>query len=60
MDKPLEPTDVAEVASATLTEAVDAARVHYDSVLAAIHRNPLQAVESPAGAGFVAALLLRP
>jgi ElaB/YqjD/DUF883 family membrane-anchored ribosome-binding protein len=60
MDKPLEPTTVAEVASATMTEVVDAARDQYDSVLATIRRNPLPAVGIAAGAGFIAALLLRP
>jgi hypothetical protein len=44
MDKPLEATTVAEVASATVTEALDAARGQYDRVLATIRRNPLQAV----------------
>ena len=60
MDKPLEPTTVAEVASATMIEAVDAARDQFDGVLATIRRNPLQAVGIAAGAGFVAALLFRP
>jgi ElaB/YqjD/DUF883 family membrane-anchored ribosome-binding protein len=59
MDKPLEPTTVAEVASATMSEAVDAARDQYHSVLATIRRSPLQAVAIAAGAGFVAALLVR-
>ena len=60
MDELLEPTTVAEVASATMTEVVDAARDQYDGVLATIRRHPLQAVGIAAGAGFVAALLFRP
>jgi ElaB/YqjD/DUF883 family membrane-anchored ribosome-binding protein len=60
MDKSLEPTTVAEVASATMTEVVDAARDQYHGVLATIRRNPLQAVGIAAGTGFIAALLLRP
>jgi len=59
MDKSLEPTTVAEVASATVSEAVEVARDQYDSVLATIRRNPLQAVGIAAGAGFIAALLVR-
>ena len=59
MDNSTGPTTVAEVASATMTEAVDAARDQYDSMLATIRRNPLQAVGIAAGVGFVAALLVR-
>ena len=59
MDKSLEPTTVAEVASATVSEAVEVARDQYDSVLATIRCNPLQAVGIAAGAGFIAALLVR-
>jgi ElaB/YqjD/DUF883 family membrane-anchored ribosome-binding protein len=59
MDKSLEPTTFAEVASATASEAIDVARDQYDSVLATIRRNPLQAVSIAAGAGFIAALLVR-
>ena len=44
MDNSTEPTTMAEVASATMTEAVDAARDQYDSLLTTIRRNPLQAV----------------
>jgi ElaB/YqjD/DUF883 family membrane-anchored ribosome-binding protein len=47
------------VASATVSEAADVARDQYDSVLATIRRNPLQAVGIAAGAGFIAALLVR-
>ena len=35
------------------------ARDQYDSMLATIRRNPLQAVEIAAGVGFVTALLVR-
>ena len=59
MDNSTEPTTMAEVASATMTEAVDAARDQYDSLLATIRRNPLQAVGIAAGVGFVTALLVR-
>jgi ElaB/YqjD/DUF883 family membrane-anchored ribosome-binding protein len=59
MDKSLNPTTVAGVASATMTEAVDAARDQYDSMLDAIRRSPLQAVAIAAGVGLVAALLVR-
>jgi len=59
MDKSLETASVADVASATMSEAVDAARDQYDSVLARIRRNPLQAVGIAIGAGFIAALLVR-
>ena len=59
MDNSSDATKVAEVASATMTEAVDAARDQYDSMLSAIRRNPLQAVGIAAGVGFAAALLVR-
>jgi ElaB/YqjD/DUF883 family membrane-anchored ribosome-binding protein len=59
MDNSTEPTTMAEVASATMTEAVDAARDQYDSLLTTIRRNPLQAVGIAAGVGFVTALLVR-
>jgi ElaB/YqjD/DUF883 family membrane-anchored ribosome-binding protein len=59
MENSTEPTTVAEVASATMTEAVESARDQYDSMLATIRRNPLQAVEIAAGVGFVTALLVR-
>ena len=59
MDKPLQPTTVAEVASAA-AEAVDGARDQYDDVLVTIRRNPRPSVGIAAGAGFIAALLFRP
>lgn len=59
MDKPLEPTGVADVASATISEVVDVARDQYDGMLATIRRNPLQAVGIAAGAGFIVALWVR-
>jgi ElaB/YqjD/DUF883 family membrane-anchored ribosome-binding protein len=59
MDNSTGPTTVAEVASATMTEAVDAARDQYDSMLAMIRRNPLQTIGIAAGVGFVTALLVR-
>ena len=59
MDNSTAPTTVAEVASATMTEAVDAARDQYDSMLATIRRNPLQTIGIAAGVGFVTALLVR-
>jgi ElaB/YqjD/DUF883 family membrane-anchored ribosome-binding protein len=59
MENSTEPTTVAEVASATMTEAVESARDQYDSMLATIRRNPLQAVGIAAGVGFVTALLVR-
>lgn len=59
MDNSLDATTVAEVASATMAEAVDAARDQYDIMLSAIRRNPLQAVGIAAGVGFAAALLVR-
>lgn len=59
MDNSTGATTVAEVASATMTEAVDAARDQYDSMLATIRRNPLQAIGIAAGFGFVTALLVR-
>ena len=59
MDQSVQPNTVAEVASATMTEVADAARDQYDSVLATIRRNPLQAVGIAAGVGFVAALMVR-
>lgn len=58
MDQTVQPNTVAEEASATM-EVADAARDQYDSVLATIRRNPLQAVGIAAGFGFVAALLVR-
>lgn len=54
-----EATTVAEVASATIEEVVDAARYRYDSMISAIRRNPLQAVGIAAAVGFAAALLVR-
>jgi ElaB/YqjD/DUF883 family membrane-anchored ribosome-binding protein len=59
MDQTVQPTTVAEVASATMTEVTDAAHDQYDNVLAAIRRNPLQAVGIAAGIGFAAALVVR-
>jgi len=59
MENSTEPTTVAEVASATMTEAVESARDQYDSMLATIRRDPLQAVGIAAGVGFVTALLVR-
>jgi ElaB/YqjD/DUF883 family membrane-anchored ribosome-binding protein len=59
MDNSLDATTVTQVASATMAEAVDAARDQYDSMLSAIRRNPLQAVGIAAGVGFAAALLVR-
>jgi ElaB/YqjD/DUF883 family membrane-anchored ribosome-binding protein len=58
MDQTVLPT-AAEVASATMTEVVDAARDQYVSILATIRRNPLQAVGIAAGVGFAAALVVR-
>jgi ElaB/YqjD/DUF883 family membrane-anchored ribosome-binding protein len=42
-----------------MTEAVESVRDQYDSMLATIRRNPLQAVGIAAGVGFVTALLVR-
>jgi ElaB/YqjD/DUF883 family membrane-anchored ribosome-binding protein len=59
MDKSLEPTTVAGVAAATMTEVVDAARDQYDSMLVSIRRSPLQSLAIAAGVGVIAALLVR-
>jgi ElaB/YqjD/DUF883 family membrane-anchored ribosome-binding protein len=48
-----------EIASSTLNEVVEAANDQYSNVIAAIARNPLQAVGIAAGVGFVLARLLR-
>lgn len=52
-------SEVSDLVSATVSETVDAVRDQYDSVVAAIRRNPLQSAGIAAGAGFVLALLLR-
>ncbi len=52
-------SDVTDLATATATEVVDAARAQYENVLAAIRRNPLQATGIAAGIGFALALLAR-
>ena len=59
MDNSSDATTVAEVANATMSEAVDAVRDQFGSMLIAIRRSPLQAVAIAASAGFVAALLVR-
>lgn len=48
-----------EVVSSTLNEVVEAANGQASNVIAAIARNPLQAVGIAAVAGFVLARLLR-
>lgn len=57
------PDTIAEIASATLSEAVDTARVaaqeQYDNLVASIRRNPLQAAFVAAGIGFALATLAR-
>ena len=50
---------VADVTKATLTEASDFAQDQYDTVVALIRRNPLQAAAIAAATGFVFAALAR-
>jgi hypothetical protein len=52
-------SDITDIATATATEVADVARDHYENVLAAIRRNPLQATGIAAGIGFALALLAR-
>ncbi len=50
---------IAGMTKATLTEAGDFAQDQYDSVVALIRRNPLQAAAIAAATGFVLAALAR-
>lgn len=52
-------SDVTDLATATVTEVADVARDQYETVLAAIRRNPLQATGIAAAIGFALALLAR-
>jgi hypothetical protein len=53
MDQALQPSTVAEVASATMTEVAEAARDQYDNVLVMMRRNPFLSVAIAAAGGSV-------
>ena len=52
-------SEATDLATATISEAKEVARDHYDSFVALIRRNPLQSAGIAAGIGFFAALIAR-